>query len=489
MKSAFRATSIMLLIALISSIAAAYYYPWPEVESSGERINQPLFAALTNDFDMDDIRGIEIMKFNDDRNELQDIKLRRRGESWILPAVGNFVATNIKRISDVSSSLTDKKIREEMSDTQEDHIKFGVVDPAQFDTAVRSSLGTKLVLEGRQGEPLASLIVGKAVKSDSQVPQRFVRIPDQPQVYVIDFDASLLSTNMENWIEPNLLRLASAINPEGQQPAAIDIDSYRIDPKKIAEGARDEIYRARFATKNNQFGFDYLEVPAADKTWEKIKIDKQQMSELASWLQVINRLEVSDARRKSKELIEALRISTEDFPQPLNDELNRFGFNETGFKDGEHEFDATGGKFTCTTTNGVRMDVYVGSFDSGDVKTASGNLARYVMITAGVDTSQFPMPEKKADDDADRAYLRAVAEREKKLNAAKQLARELDKSYADWFYVVDQEVVEKLIPTLTIKPADKAEETSQPADPKNAENKPEDSSGTATGGEDQYPKK
>ena len=209
MNSAFRATLIMMLIAMIASIAAAYYYPWPENDSLGERINQPLFEVFGADFDMNDIRGIEIVKFNDDRNEIQDIKLRRRGESWIIPATGNFVATNIKRISEVGSSLTDRKIREEMSDTQEDHIKFGVVDPAQFATSIRSSLGTKLIIEGRQGKELASLIIGKAVKSDSQVPQRFVRIPDQPQVYVIDFDANLLSTNMESWIDPNLLRLAS----------------------------------------------------------------------------------------------------------------------------------------------------------------------------------------------------------------------------------------------------------------------------------------
>jgi hypothetical protein len=481
MQSAFRATLIMMLIALIASVTAAYYYPWPEIESSGERINQPLFEALGNDFDLDGIRGIEIVKFNDDRNEIQDVKLRRRGESWIIPAVGNFVATNNKRISDVSSALSDRKIREEMSDKQEDHIKYGVVDPAEYATAIRSSLGTKLILEGRQGEQLASLIVGKAVKSESQVPQRFVRIPDQPQVYVIDFDASLLATNLESWIDPNLLRLASATSPNGQQPAMIEIDSYRIDPKKIAEGTRERIYQARFAMKGNQLGFDYLQVPAADDAWEKIKINQQQMSELASWVRVINRLEVSDARRKSKELIEALRKPSDDFPQPLNDELNRFGFNKTAFKDGEYEFDAAGGEFTCVTADGVRMNVYVGSFAAGDVKTASGNLARFLMINAVVDPSQFPIPEKKADDESDRAYLRAVAEREKKLNNANLLVRELDKIYADWIYVVDQEIVENLIPTLTITPADKAEETPQPAAAENPESEAEKQSDDAAG--------
>ncbi len=85
------------------------------------------------------------------------------------------------------------------------------------------------------------------------------------------------------------------------------------------------------------------------------------------------------------------------------------------------------------------------------------------------------MPEKKADDEADRAYLRAVAERDKKLTAAKQLARDLNKTYADWFYVVDQEIIKSLIPALTVKPAEKAQETPPPAAPENPEAKPEES--------------
>ena len=204
------------------------------------------------------------------------------------------------------------------------------------------------------------------------------------------------------------------------------------------------------------------------------------MSELASFGRAINRLEVSDARRKSKELIAALRRPSEDFPPPLNDELNRFGFHKTAFKDGAYEFDATGGKFTCIATDGVQMNVYVGIFDAGDVKTASGNLARFLMINATVDPSQFPMPEKKTDDEADRAYLRAVAEREKKLNTAKQLARDFNKTFANWFYVVDQEIISNLIPTLTIKTTDNA--TPAPLQTPNAN--PENSSNDATSEED-----
>ncbi len=110
--------------------------------------------------------------------------------------------------------------------------------------------------------------------------------------------------------------------------------------------------------KGSQFGFDYLKTPAAKDQWENVKLNQEQMAQLASWVRVINRLEVSDARRKSKELIAALRIPVEDFPQPLNAELNRFGFHKTAFEDEEYKFDATGGMFTFVSTD-WRADEFV----------------------------------------------------------------------------------------------------------------------------------
>ena len=68
MKSAFRTTLLMLIIALAATATAAYYYPWPEIELTRDLIDTPLFE----EFDLDQVRSIEIVKFNDDRNELEE---------------------------------------------------------------------------------------------------------------------------------------------------------------------------------------------------------------------------------------------------------------------------------------------------------------------------------------------------------------------------------------------------------------------------------
>lgn len=437
----------MLIMAGVSSLVAANYYPWPEAVSTGERINTLLFEEFNKDFNMDEVRGIKVVRYDNVRNELDSIQLRRVADKWIMPGKGNFVVTNLKQITDVASSLTEKKIREEMSDKQEDHIKYGVVDPGNFASSIRSSLGTKIVLEGRQKKELGSLIIGAPVKSQAQVQQHFVRIPSQPHVYVIDFDSRILTTDVENWIDPNLLQLSGS--PE-QQPNSIEIDSYRVLPENIASETRDRIYRLRYALKGKQLGFDQLEIPNEDDEWIAAIPTQNQQQQLASWVKVINGLTVSDVRRKSKELIKALRQPVDEFQPEFNKELNQFGFDQKS-DDADYEFRAAGGKFTVTTSGGVRMDVHIGNFVE-NAKTATGNSARYVLINAKVDDAQFPMPAKDADaDEEDRAFLRAVDERDKKMKAARQVVRELNKTYANWFYMIDDKILEQLIPKVKLE--------------------------------------
>ena len=71
----------MLLVALATSATAAYFYPWPEIETTSDRINEPLFE----DFDLEQVRSIKILKYNIDRNELETVQLRRKADKWVFP--------------------------------------------------------------------------------------------------------------------------------------------------------------------------------------------------------------------------------------------------------------------------------------------------------------------------------------------------------------------------------------------------------------------
>ena len=58
-------------------------------------------------------------------------------------------------------------------------------------------------MKNKEGKTLASLIVGKPVGEQGN--QRYVRYPDKDAVYIVDIDASKVSTKFEDWIERNLL--------------------------------------------------------------------------------------------------------------------------------------------------------------------------------------------------------------------------------------------------------------------------------------------
>ncbi len=468
MKSAFRTTILMILIALTATVAAAYYYPWPESDLVSDQIDKPLFEEL----DMEQVRSIQILKFNDDRNELEDIRLVLKADKWVLPQKSNFVATATPLVALVRSSLNECKVRELMSDTEEDHIKFGVVDPINYSSSVpRSSLGTKLILEDRQGDVIASLIVGKPVKSESDVPQRFARIPEQPYVYVIDYDARILTTDFFQWVDSNLLQLATAANPNGQKTAEININKYRIDLAKIGvPNSRENEYRAKFGTKDNQLAFASLEIPEpGSDEWKAITPNQTQMPELASWMKVIARIPIADVQRKSKTLASVLRNPKEDASDEALKELNGFGIRKSGFENGAFQFEAMGGHFSFITPEGVRFNLLVGDFTSGETKTVSGNLARILMVSVDVDYSKFPEPVNP-DDPENKAYLRAVQDRNTKLTQARQTAADLNRIHSDWFYIVDDGVLEMLIPSVTFE---QAKTPSQPGEAA-AENKEAD---------------
>ena len=72
MKSATASTFLMGLLAAAASAGAAYFYPWPEanVTSTG-KVGTPLFES----YETNQVRGIEIMRYNPDKGELERLNL------------------------------------------------------------------------------------------------------------------------------------------------------------------------------------------------------------------------------------------------------------------------------------------------------------------------------------------------------------------------------------------------------------------------------
>jgi hypothetical protein len=340
-----------------------------------------------------------------------------------------------------------------------------VVDPVEYETATnRSSLGTKIILENRTGQELASLIVGPPLPQEGQQRQmkHFVRVPGQPNVYVVNIEPEAMATDFTRWISPNLLQLGS-----GVQFDSIEIKNYRITPDAIAEDDKQWSY---FAMMDIQGKAIQIQVPGKT-AGELIAAEPTQenMNSLEQLGKYIGNIRFTDVRKKSADAAAILkRLIPEDDTTGVLESLQEFGFVKSGFEDA-FKFIASDGEVTIRTDDGVAVSILIGNLAENPT---DGNLTlqRYVMLYAFTDQSIFPQPEKPAANDdpelanqEEKEYLREVADRAKKIEKAKLRARELNQSYADWIYVVPEDIVNGLRPDLKVTVAAPAE--AQAADP------------------------
>ena len=252
MRSATISTLMLAVLALLATAAAGYYYPWPEPQV------QTKVEKLFESYNGSQVRGMEIAIFNRDRGALEKIKLVRRGDRWIIPSKQNYPASQGARIALAINSLSDLKVFEIMSDNQQDHLDYGVVDPEDYQNAAsRGSLGTKITLTDRNQKEIASLIVGSPVKDEANI-KYFARITNQPNVYVVDYDPRVLSTDFSSWISTNPLQLSQRKDDGGLEVNAADINYYRLkgDP---TNPTKDHLLSCRVAAhRRRQDGSSFI---------------------------------------------------------------------------------------------------------------------------------------------------------------------------------------------------------------------------------------
>ena len=449
MKSAIQTTLLMGIMAAIFAGAAAWFYPWPKQVNVNAQVNKPLFE----DYDTSSVRGIEISMFDEDRTEVDRLRIQRKGERWVIPQKSEFDVTGGDRVIQVAKSLNGRTVLEVSSDSQTDHVKFGVVDPSGVDAAGSlSSLGKKLVLSDRNRKPIGSLIVGQAVKGTTN--KHYVRIPGKPTVYTIEFDDSILSTDFARWTSPNLLGLPQDRN----SPITVDqleVEKYRVADYEKATGPAADLKKKAEQFYDIKFSSDSpseaLKLKSVSVAGEKASDDKVPSDYLQKMVPVLFQLKISDVVNQSKAAVKALR-STEDVS---DDEaikaLVESGFFYTGYAENGHQFDSANGQVSVRQSNGVRLHVIIGGL-ANQVGDSSLTLQYRVMLRAEADPSIFAEPEKPEDADDDesvkKAWLREVKERDAKVDQARKAAAEFNRKHGPWIYVMDETVIKGLLPEL-----------------------------------------
>jgi len=463
---------LMALLAVVTSAAAWYFYP--QIEAQQVEAERTQLLTESDAFEPRDIRKVRIEQFDRSRNRPTEFEMRFVNGSWVIPAHGDYPANNSERVPEILVAFRDKEVLETVSDKKEDHEKYGVLDTSETG-ATGLGAGTVLTFEGRNRKRLGQMIVGSSPEGNPE--QRYVRLAGQPQIYVVEFDSSILTTNFADWVDGGLIRLGDVTSEQlVNQIDHVNIDLYFQDSNKNAK--RKNVYRARIKQAfNGDWNYEIWtpddDQGMSDEATSSGTIRGEQLKSLSGLVSKVYQVSLRNVARKQESAAIDLAGPKESQPASHFDSLRNFGFYHAGFGSGQHLFDSAAGELEIGYRMGLVSHVNIGTLDV-DVSGAGGseNINRFVMLTASVDPTIIPEPEKpgqsgnsedensggnqESAEDQNRNYQAAMQQRDAALALASQLAKSYNQLHADWVYVLPDDAIQRLMPPLDswVKKAD-----------------------------------
>ena len=410
------------------------------------------------------------------------------------------VASNFidQKVLDVAYKDTGK------TDVRETHAMYGVIDPSSKNIVKGTDAGVKVTFTGENNKILASLIIGKAVEgSDDR--HYYVRIPDQNTVYTMAISPDHLSTNFDDWIEKNLLGLNSfdlrsvqiqdystdlALSNKGVINRLTFYSNMNIAYDATATG---EKWALAGYTKEDPNTHEPLhKTLAPNETLNTEKLDEMR--------QAFDDLKIIDVLRKPENIASAMK----EGKSPISNSADIEVLESVGFvlqpienndrtvsymllsKQGEVGIEMNDGivyqlrfgNLTGTTLaaenakkNDVAKDDAPKDADASSESRPKPEMSatdvlsanRYLMIVVTFDESLIEKPEFlaladvptegdpaeierfQAKRDADeRENKRLEDEYRQTIESGKKRAKELNARFADWFYVISDEVFKKV---------------------------------------------
>lgn len=390
--------------------------------SSAELDEQSLVGqVLTKKFNSaDDAKRLKIVRFNEDTATLREFEVAERDGLWTIPSKDGYPADAARQMAEAATSLMDRKVLAVASMSAGDHEEFGVIDPQSPKLEVgQKGVGTHVTMYDVHNEPLADLVVGKEVKGAEG--QRYVREAGRDIVYVIEIDPAKLSTNFDDWIEKDLLKL----NSWDLQQVQIKDYSAELVPVMTQQGLRfhlegDMRSDLTLAYNDSDSKWAALQLRRFDKStgaYEDFTLaeDEELNAESLNGLKTaLDDLKIVDVVRKPPGLSNDLKAGA-DFMK--NEEALRSlvekGFTPTQASDGSgaEEIISSDGEVIATMKNGTEYVLRFGNLtnvgaadkageaakeenaDMNASKSTDGDVHRYLFVMARFNESAVKKPQ------------------------------------------------------------------------------------------------
>ncbi|QGJ70774.1 Hypothetical protein PBC10988_24720 [Planctomycetales bacterium 10988] len=472
-------TGLFVLIAAGLATTSYYYASLNDVnfDASVDDIGQQFFA-----FDIDDATSLEITATNEDSRTSRQLTVEKVTDKsspdfglWLIRRARDSYPTDAEdKLGKVASSIRFLRKGSLVSEKKSDHEQYGVVDVDDDVRAGARGIGTKIKI-GKGRNELAELIIGDEDPNNSEY--RYVRMPDQDRVYLAKVDLDEYTTDFSDWIETDLLKLDRFDIHE------VLIDNYRIDILNRTKTQEDKI-RLDYDNEESKWTLSVWkpsESNPAEGTWndqpfnpETEELNSDKLREMA---EAFDDLEIVDVLSKPSWLREDLKVekkafqSQQEFMQSFQ-ELGSKGFYPVG-EDGE--LLSKQGDIVVSMKDGVEYTLRFGEIAGQDdsASGAQGGVNRFLMASARFNPdliakpnyekvpgeeeaadSEENDPEEKTEEEAsaedpekkriEELNARLKQEYESELAEGRERAEELNERFARWYYIISDEVYEKI---------------------------------------------
>ena len=430
--------------------------------------------------------SMEIIQFDEPTSTIKPFKVAQVNGVWSIPSHENYPADARDHLASAATALIDVEILGVAGQSPGEHEIFGVIDPdvtkLQRGT---TGVGERVTMKDGNGNVLADLIIGKEVKDQPGV--RYVRIARKDPVYRVKLSTDKFSTKFEDWIEKDLLKLNTFDIRE------VDINDYALRQVEDERGAlalgqaRASEIELKYDDSKSAWTMEKLVTytggkpsPAELKEGEELATEK--LNDMRS---ALDDLKIVDVKRKPEGLKGDLSIDSEKAQDrgalnQLAASLASRGFIPVALEGDKFSLLSTDGEVIVKLKDGVNYVVRFGEVAGGNRGGEEGKsgLDRFVMITAQLDESAIPKPDleasptdeapadatteekkpeltpeeeaaKKAEleekrDQIEKANQRKQDEYDEKVKKAQEKVNELNERFANWYYVISDDVYKKI---------------------------------------------
>lgn len=204
-------TVVFVVVALLVSVTAWWSRPrLPGFDQADSMINQPLFPQFK---DPSAAATLEIVQFDEQSGQPKAFQVtqvkgeKEKGEGkWVIPSHENYPADAKEHLAEAATSLMGLTVLGEASQSMGDHEIYGVLDPTNKDLKPGATgVGMRVTMRDKSGNSLVDLIIGKEVPDRKEL--RYVRRANEDPVYEVRLRTDKLSGNFGDWIEKDLLKL------------------------------------------------------------------------------------------------------------------------------------------------------------------------------------------------------------------------------------------------------------------------------------------